>query len=64
MIKVLHIVPSMHYGGVGSVVMNYYRNLNKDKIHIDFATFHVADDLKQEMVFYPDRLNIIFAADL
>ena len=49
MIKVLHIVPSMHYGGVGSVVMNYYRNLSKDKIHIDFATFHVADDLKQEM---------------
>ena len=49
MIKVLHIVPSMHYGGVGSVVMNYYRNLDKKKIHIDFATFHVADDFKEEM---------------
>jgi glycosyltransferase involved in cell wall biosynthesis len=35
--KVLYIVPNLRISqGVASYAMNYYRNINKEKIHIDF----------------------------
>lgn len=35
-IRVAHIMGKMISGGVESVVMNYYRNIDKDKIQFDF----------------------------
>lgn len=40
-IKVLYILPSLSkVNGISSYVMNYYRNLDRDKIKCDFLTLH------------------------
>jgi len=38
-IKVMQVVPSMGYGGISSMIMNLYRNIDKTKIHMDFVAF-------------------------
>lgn len=38
MIRVLHIVGSMHPGGMENFVMNLYRNIDRNKIQFDFIT--------------------------
>lgn len=38
MIRVLHIVGSMHPGGMENFVMNLYRNIDRSKIQFDFIT--------------------------
>lgn len=35
-IRVAHVMGKMISGGVESVVMNYYKNINKDKVQFDF----------------------------
>ena len=38
-IKILYIVPSLRLcNGIASYAMNYFRNINNNNIHIDFAT--------------------------
>lgn len=37
MIRVLHIMAGADAGGISSVVLNYYRYINKEKIHFDAA---------------------------
>lgn len=37
MYKVLHIVGGAVYGGISRVVLNYYKNIDRDKIHFDLA---------------------------
>lgn len=37
MFKVLHIVGGACYGGISQVVLNYYKNIDRDKIHFDIA---------------------------
>lgn len=37
MIRVLHIVGSMHPGGMENFIMNLYRNIDRDKIQFDFV---------------------------
>ena len=37
MIKVLYIMGCSDYGGISTVVLNYYKNMNRDKIHFDLA---------------------------
>ena len=40
MIKVLHINSTIYINsGVMSVIMNYYKNINRDKIQFDFLYF-------------------------
>lgn len=39
MIRILQILNGMNYGGMESMLMNYYRNINKDKIIFDFLVF-------------------------
>lgn len=42
MIKILHIGFSENYGGVENLVMNYYRNIDKNKFHFDFLDIYSA----------------------
>lgn len=37
MYKVLHIMAGADAGGISTVVLNYYRHLNREKIHFDIA---------------------------
>lgn len=36
MIRVLHIVTKMNLGGLENMIMNYYRNIDRNKIQFDF----------------------------
>ncbi len=36
MIKVLQVVGSLDYAGIEAVIMNYYRNIDRDKVQFDF----------------------------
>lgn len=36
MIRVLHVVTHMNRGGLETMIMNYYRNINREKIQFDF----------------------------
>lgn len=54
MIKVLHVVDSLMLGsGVMSVIMNYYRNINKDKVQFDFLFF-----IKKEDSYYNEIIEL------
>ena len=35
-IRVLHVVTYMGRGGLETMIMNYYRNINRNKIQFDF----------------------------
>lgn len=39
MIRILHYIGSLEYGGSQSFVMNVYRNMDRSKIQFDFVTF-------------------------
>lgn len=45
MIRVLHIVNRMGYGGMEAFIMNLYRNIDRTKIQFDFAVY---SDIKGE----------------
>lgn len=50
-IKVLHICGSItSSGGVGVLLMNYYKNIDRDKIQFDFLTHHATDPLLIEEI--------------
>ena len=36
MIKVLHIINGADLGGISSMILNYYRNIDRQKFHFDF----------------------------
>lgn len=42
-IRVLHIVGSMHSGGMENFIMNLYRNVDRDKVQFDFITHKESD---------------------
>ena len=45
MIKILHILSTLTISsGVASFVMNYYRNIDRDKVQFDFLYFEKADN--------------------
>lgn len=41
--RVLHIVGSMHAGGIENFIMNLYRNIDRSKVQFDFVT-HTGSD--------------------
>lgn len=52
MIKVLHVVGKMHYGGMETLIMNIYRNTDRSKVQFDFlvhykGTGEYDDEIKQ-----------------
>lgn len=49
-VRVLHIVGSMHPGGMENFIMNLYRNIDRDKIQFDFVVHMSGDaDYEQEI---------------
>lgn len=49
-IRVAHVMGKMISGGVESVVMNYYRNINKDKIQFDFIVDEDSTHIPREEI--------------
>lgn len=50
-VRVLHFVPSLsRSSGVMSVIMNYYRNIDRDKVQFDFIYFTRSDDTYKEEI--------------
>ena len=37
MIRVLHVIASLHFGGSQAFVMNLYQNIDKSKVQFDFV---------------------------
>lgn len=63
MIRVLQVVNNMHRAGLETMLMNYYRHMNKEKIQFDFLTHRPErDDYDDEIeamggnVYYAPRL--------
>lgn len=50
-IKILHVVPAIYEGGVGSVVNNYYEKIDKSKFSFDVIT-HVKETNKKNNLLY------------
>jgi len=38
-IRVLQLVPGLASGGISSVLLNYYRHMDREKVHFDFCVF-------------------------
>ena len=36
MIRVLHVIGKMDHGGAETMIMNYFRTIDKNKVHFDF----------------------------
>lgn len=52
MIRILHMIGSLNIGGSQTMIMNIYRNIDKDKIQFDFIVDHenelyFADEIKK-----------------
>ena len=50
-IRILHIVTYMGCGGLETMLMNYYRNIDRDKIQFDFLVH------RKERAFYDDEIE-------
>lgn len=50
-LRILHVVGKMDTGGMETLIMNWYRNLDKSKIQFDFLTHH------EERGFYDDEIE-------
>ena len=66
MIRVLHVVNSMNCGGTENMLMNIYRNIDKEKIQFDFLVHTDAPAFFDEeirslggRIFYAPRWNIL-----
>ena len=50
-VRVLHILHSMNRGGAETMIMNYYRNINRDKLQFDFLlTVEGKSDYEDEIL--------------
>ena len=45
-IRVLHVVTHMNRGGLESMIMNYYRNMDRSKVQFDFLTHRPEEEKK------------------
>lgn len=50
-IKILHVVPNMQAGGLETLIMNIYKNIDRSKIQFDFLT-HYKDNF-----FYDEEIK-------
>jgi glycosyltransferase EpsF len=76
-LKVLQVIPSLEMGGISSVVMNWYRNLDHENYQFDFITFnegllraeieqlggtiHLIPTLRQKPLAYIHAIRNVFA---
>ncbi len=63
-VRILHVVTYMGRGGLETMLMNYYRNMDRDKIQFDFLTHRSSEaDYDQEIlslggrIYHLPRLN-------
>ena len=53
MLRILHVVSSLNINaGVMSVVMNYYRHIDRSKVQFDFLYFEEMDQTHQEEIAF------------
>lgn len=64
MIRILHVVTHMNRGGLETMIMNYYRNIDRSKVQFDFLTHRAYDgDYGEEIkklggiIYHLPRLN-------
>lgn len=56
-VRVLHILHSMNRGGAETMLMNYYRNINREKVQFDFLlTFQGKSDYEEEILSMGGRI--------
>ena len=51
MIRILHVVTNMDRGGLETFLMNYYRNIDKNRIQFDFLVH------RKERADYDDEIE-------
>lgn len=51
MMRILHIVPNMQSGGLETLIMNWYRNIDRSKIQFDFLVHY------QGKFFYDEEIE-------
>lgn len=52
-IRILHVVTHMDCGGLETMIMNYYRNMDRNKIQFDFLTHRPVSEKK----YYDDEIK-------
>jgi len=55
MLRVLHVIWPLNLGGAETVVMNYYRNIDRTKIQFDFL---IAEDEQKEHYYDKEALSL------
>ena len=50
MIKILHIVPTLGYGGISKVILNYRDRIDQSKFNFSFLTHGSKEDFHEELV--------------
>jgi glycosyltransferase involved in cell wall biosynthesis len=59
-IYVLHIVQGMNRGGIETMIMNYFRNINREKIQFDFLIYNKEKcDYEDEIIMLGGRIHRI-----
>lgn len=53
-IRVLHIVPNMQAGGLETLIMNIYRNIDRTKVQFDFLVHYTGN------YFYDDEIKDVY----
>ena len=53
MLRVLQIINNMDIGGMETILMNYYRNINRKRIQFDFLIFN------ENKCFYEKEINML-----
>lgn len=57
-VRVLQVIPALTADGILSVVMNWYRNINRDHIQFDFITFNDGP-IRQEIEQLGGKIHLI-----
>lgn len=69
MIKILHIMPDLAFGGVEKVVLNYYQFINREKYHFDYVshgeyrTYHKNIQEAGSRIYYLETIGKIGIKD-
>lgn len=50
-LRILHVVTSMNFGGLETMIMNYYRHINRQKVQFDFLVH------REERASYDDEIE-------
>lgn len=58
MTRILHIVPTLGYGGVAKFVLNYYEHMDRNQVVFDFITHGGVEDFHQDLL--SSRSNIFY----